>query len=239
MKIIQHIKTILLLLLTFVLGVQPTHAKTEVITPTYQKSFVQTATTQPSTLKKVVQPNVGFLSRKLSGNAKFVVLEGVSARKPHVFSEGVVGVLANGGGIFKAGDNIAGKIVVQVKAGTNGKIAVIGRKMPGHVDDVTAELASQGKLVEAFNDVYQSGKSFDIDGIIYTWDDIVNDFNSLKQQYGVIPDNVLQNSLMYKANQNWAQKLIDEGYEVIDIGYPQGITSESIFYNMELQTIFP
>ena len=100
MKIIKHIKTILLLLLTFVLGAQPTHAKTKVITPTYQKVFVPTATTQPSTLKKVVQPNVGFLSRKLSGNAKFVVVEGISARKPYVFSEGVVGVLAEAGGIY-------------------------------------------------------------------------------------------------------------------------------------------
>ncbi len=37
MKIIKHIKTILLLLITFVLVAQPAHAKTEVIVPTYQK----------------------------------------------------------------------------------------------------------------------------------------------------------------------------------------------------------
>jgi len=128
---------------------------------------------------------------------------------------------------------------IYVIRGTNGKIAVIGRKMPGHVDVVTAELANQGKQVEAFNDVYQSGNSFNIDGSLYSWDDVVNDFNSLKQQYGTIPDNVLENSLMFKANQKWVNKLIDEGYEVIDIGYSQGVTSESIFYNMELQFIFP
>ena len=91
MKIISYIKTILLFLLTFLLGAQPTHAKTEVIIPTCQKVFVQTATTQPSTLKKVVQPNVGFLKEK----DRFVAKEGISARNKHVFSEGVVGALAN------------------------------------------------------------------------------------------------------------------------------------------------
>jgi hypothetical protein len=33
-------------------------------------------------------------------------------------------------------------------------------------------------------------------------------------------------------------KLIDEGYEVLDIGYPLGVSSESVFYNMELRAIF-
>ena len=91
--ILKHLKYLLLLLLTFLLGAQPTHAKTEVLTPTYQKVFVHTATTQPSTLKKAVQPNVGFLSRKLSANA-IVVVEGISARNKHVFSGSFVGALA-------------------------------------------------------------------------------------------------------------------------------------------------
>jgi hypothetical protein len=149
-------------------------------------------------------------------------------------------VIVNGAGsVFKVGDNIAGKIVQNVKSGTNGKIAVIGRRMPGHVELVAQELLNQGKQVEIFNDFYQAGKPFDIEGQIYLWEDIVADFNNLKQQYVTIPNNILENSLMFKANQKWANKLLSEGYEVIDIGYPQGTTTQSIFYNMELQTIFP
>jgi len=45
---------------------------------------------------------------------------------------------------------------------------------------------------------------------------------------------------MYKANQQWANKLISDGYEVIDMGYPIGQNlGPSLFYNMELSIIFP
>lgn len=43
---------------------------------------------------------------------------------------------------------------------------------------------------------------------------------------------------MYKANEKWAEKLVDEGYDIIDMGYPNGVTTESVFYIMELNTIF-
>lgn len=117
--------------------------------------------------------------------------------------------------------------------------------MPGHVNEVTAELASQGIQVEAFNDVYQSGKSFTIDGSPYTWEDIKLDFSNSNNQYltnsnGYISEVDLPNTLMYKANQQWVQKLIDDGYEIIDIGYPVGENLDpSLFYTMELNLIFP
>lgn len=57
---------------------------------------------------------------------------------------------------------------------------------------------------------------------------------------GRIADSDIPNTLMYKANQQWVQKIINEGYEVIDIGYPAGQNlGPSLFYNMELLTIFP
>lgn len=153
--------------------------------------------------------------------------------------------LANGrSSIFKAGDNIAGKIIVQVKQGSNGKIAIIGRKMDGHVNDVVSNLQNQGKQVEAFNNLFQANKTFDIDGVTYTWQKIVDDFENTNGQYPTnalnrITDDALPNTLMYKANQKWAQKLIDEGYEVIDIGYPINEQTSSLFYEMELSLIFP
>ena len=44
---------------------------------------------------------------------------------------------------------------------------------------------------------------------------------------------------MYKANKIWAEKLKSQGYTIIDIGYPQDQNlGPSLFYNMELTTIF-
>jgi hypothetical protein len=45
---------------------------------------------------------------------------------------------------------------------------------------------------------------------------------------------------MYKANKIWADKLKTQSYTVIDIGYPTGQNlPQSVFYNMELSTLFP
>ena len=58
MKIIKHIKT-LLLLLTFLLGAQPTHAKTEVIVPSYKTSG---SPLRPITLKRDKADDVAIYS---------------------------------------------------------------------------------------------------------------------------------------------------------------------------------
>ncbi len=42
---------------------------------------------------------------------------------------------------------------------------------------------------------------------------------------------------MYKLNKKWVEQIQLEGFTIIDIGYPQGLTSESLFYNMEINTI--
>ena len=43
---------------------------------------------------------------------------------------------------------------------------------------------------------------------------------------------------MYKANNQWAEKLVIGGYTVLDISFPVNIYSESILYDMELSIIF-
>ncbi|HEY8402293.1 MAG TPA: hypothetical protein VIK89_13585 [Cytophagaceae bacterium] len=103
--------------------------------------------------------------------------------------------------------------------GTNGKIAIIGRKMD-LVKVYKDELVAAGKQVEIFDgnvipasarremqDALASGKWLD------------------------------ETSEIYKANKEWVEKLINEGYEIIDVGNPlkQG---ESIFYNLETKIIF-
>jgi hypothetical protein len=103
--------------------------------------------------------------------------------------------------------------------GTNGKIAIIGRKMD-LVKIYKDELIAAGKQVEIFDgniipasarremqEALESGKWLD------------------------------ETSEMYKANKEWAEKLVNEGYEIMDVGNPlrQG---ESIFYNLETKIIF-
>ncbi len=61
MKIIHHIKHLLLFLLTYLLGGPPTHAKTELILPQNQVVFSVKQTPKVSTLKKEVQPNVAYI----------------------------------------------------------------------------------------------------------------------------------------------------------------------------------
>lgn len=146
-------------------------------------------------------------------------------------------------GTFVEGESISGKVILQVKNGSNGKIAVIGRKMAGHVEVVGAELRASGLDVELFNAECQRNNLFNIKGHDYTWEEIETDFRNLNGQYqvdnnGWITNEELPNTLMYQANEVWANKILNQGYTIIDMGVPPGVTTPSVFYNMEQSTIF-
>jgi hypothetical protein len=144
---------------------------------------------------------------------------------------------------FKVGDEVSGILIKQIRKGNNGKIAIIGRKMSGHVEKVGTALKEENLSVELFNEFYQQDKLFQLDGQTYSWKQIVDDFANNSKKYltnekGYIIDSEIPKTLMYKANKEWAEKLVKEGYEIIDVGYPSGVTSQSVFYNMELEIIF-
>ncbi|MDD2278174.1 MAG: hypothetical protein PHS05_03845, partial [Bacteroidales bacterium] len=146
--------------------------------------------------------------------------------------------------VFKAGDNIAGKTIVQVRLGTNGKVAVIGRQMDDHVKNIAAHLKNnQGLQVEILDDGYLN-RTFDIDGVEWTvnsaWDDMKKNplYKDMKDPItGHIKAEYIEQIPMYKLNKQWVEYIQLEGFTIIDIGYPQGVTSESLFYNMEISTI--
>ncbi len=98
MKIKNYIKTILLLLLTFLLGGQTIYAKTELILSQNQAVFSVVQNQETNSLQKEVQPNIGFLKEK----TKFVAVQGVSAVNYCNFSESFVESLAEAGGRFIA-----------------------------------------------------------------------------------------------------------------------------------------
>jgi hypothetical protein len=113
---------------------------------------------------------------------------------------------------------------VRVIEGTNNKVAVVGRNM----DAVRAEgaaLREQGYDVELFDGdtIPQSAKT----------DWVKQTQNGTKH----LSDDELLDTEMYKANQEWAEKLGNDGYSVVDIGNPNG-QGASKFYQIEGQTIF-
>lgn len=58
----------------------------------------------------------------------------------------------------------------------------------------------------------------------YTTRDITTNF---------IPNSDISVTPMFKYNELWIKHVKSNGYEIIDIGYPQGKITESIFFNME------
>lgn len=58
-----------------------------------------------------------------------------------------------------------------------------------------------------------------------------------RNEKGGITDESLPGTDMYKTNKQWADKLIDEDYTVIDIGNPSN-KGGSVFYDMEQDLIF-
>jgi hypothetical protein len=65
------------------------------------------------------------------------------------------------------------------------------------------------------------------------------DFSEWKNKFsdGRIPDHEMPNTLIFKVNKEWAEKIKNEGYTIIDIGSSHNKTP-SIFYEMEIETIF-
>lgn len=118
----------------------------------------------------------------------------------------------------------AGGVKAQrISEGTGKKIAVIGRSMgdgetPG-VKKYAKKLKQEGYDVEIFDGPQISP------GALSEW-------RSLRDKYGIIPDDVIVNSKIYKENRLWIQGLKSGNYSVIDIGDPNK-AGKSIFYDME------
>ena len=139
--------------------------------------------------------------------------------------------------IFEVGDRIAGIAIKQIKQGSNGKYALIGRSMGNAkitgVRNVYSELKNTQKL-----DV----EIFDASSLTGTWktrfDDAIEEFKRLTDDGNIVFTNqeLLQLKL-YKLNKEWAQYLLNEGYTILDMGDFNNL-GFSTFYAMEKSTIF-
>ena len=152
---------------------------------------------------------------------------------------GARGPGGNGGpptnGLRAANDNIplrltqpkGGVTPVRAQPGTNGKVAVIGKSMDGGVKPYADALRREARTVEIF----------DGDRIP---DSAKREFERLRNEYlpGRIPDDVLKESEMFKANQTWIEQMKQEGYTIIDVGNPNADSTSSPFYDMETRIVF-
>lgn len=120
------------------------------------------------------------------------------------------------------------------------KIAIIGRKMNGVVDDTAKYLKEMGlDHVETFSD--------DI-----AWMELLEyqkDYNQLNRlpEKTLLPLNEVLKTNLYRKNKDWAKKLKSEGYTVLDLGDPKNATYGAIdkvsegmsaFYSIEKKILF-
>jgi hypothetical protein len=112
---------------------------------------------------------------------------------------------------------------VRVRQGTNGKVAVIGRNMK-YVEAHGAEYQKLGYDTELFNGemLPQAARA---------------ELERLKSSGTYLSEAEIPESEIFGANQEWAKKLSDEGYTVVDMGNPAA-AGPSPFYDMECETIF-
>ena len=150
---------------------------------------------------------------------------------------------------------VAYKINIEnVRPGTNGKYAIIGRSMDT-VKEAANVLKSLGADVEILDDEWLGGKTYFIEG--YTFMDSNNSYITIKEDFWTVKKawidmtsnsdyiqlkdggnyinniNDIINLPMYKLNKYWIEEMKNLGYEIIDTGYKLKILNESPFYNME------
>ena len=102
-------------------------------------------------------------------------------------------------------------------------------KADGGVEDFGAELRRQGHDVELFDKPSPEAQT-DFANRLKVYREKVGDPNAR------LPVDEVRQSLMFKENQAWAEKLKAEDYTVVDTGNPSG-AGPSPFYDMERDTL--
>ena len=124
------------------------------------------------------------------------------------------------------GSEFNGVKAARVRPGSDTKVAVVGRNMEA-VEKYADGLKSAGHQPELFTG-NRISRAADAE-----WQQLIKDHAPNR-----IPDSVLRETQLFRENQAWAQKLVDEGYTVVDIGNPTQ-RGASVFYEMEKGLLFP
>jgi len=131
----------------------------------------------------------------------------------------------------------------RMSKGTNSsKAVIIGRNM----DDVKLYkqgLEAKGVKVEIFGGKKIDGTNVIDEAVQDAWNEAVD---KAAEQGRRLTDAEVRLTTMYKANQEWIEQMVKEGYDIYDIGNLRSLAGEGLnsgwyspFYDMEIKTVFP
>jgi len=136
---------------------------------------------------------------------------------------------------------VAGLQAKQIRQGSNGKVAIIGRSMgdPSRnmvgVRDYATGLQKEGYDVEIFDGDKIPASATDEFKELASLAKVEYEAGHRTNKY-LTPEEVRKTEL-FMENEKWAEKLKAEGYTVVDIGNPHRL-GESPFYDIELKILF-
>lgn len=194
---------------------------------------------------------------KLVGNKKYLTEGAVKSQS----KTANIKILQNGDDIgielkdinsidVTAGDRIDDMRINKIKKGLKEKIAIVGKtiksidEQKGNANKIISKIELlKAKQVETFNEASQYSKTFMIDGKSYTWKELLDDFRNKNNIYttdenGEIKASELPKTLLYKANQQWCEKIINEGYMILDVSSASDKNTTNLFYNFQNDILF-
>lgn len=127
--------------------------------------------------------------------------------------------------------------VKRIHLGTNGKVVILGSSTSRRIQPSAEVLRKEGFNVELFDADCQK-TPFVIDGKSYTFEDLDANFKDVAQKYnGWIPYEPtnasivkdIKSLLFYKANIQFIERILREGYSIVDIGQ----VNDSYFCDLE------
>ncbi len=131
--------------------------------------------------------------------------------------------------------------VERIHLGSNDKVVILGSGMQNRIEPAAEVLRKEGFTVELFNDKCQT-KPFIIDGEHCTFEKLNSDWMDKLRHYNngeyvnyTDPGakEFFESTKMYKANEQFIKRIIDEDYTIIHIGQ----TADSYFCDMENRLI--
>ncbi len=113
---------------------------------------------------------------------------------------------------FSVGEVVADVTINRIRNGTLNKVAIIGRDMT-YVRQVAKQLKDEGENVEILDVNYLPSK-FNLNGVEYSLEQLVSDLRTnpsyIRNSTGYVIDSDLPNTLLFKANKQWVEKLRNE-----------------------------
>jgi hypothetical protein len=122
----------------------------------------------------------------------------------------------------------------RLHAGSNERIAVIGRSMGNPAQGKVGVRDVSGRL----NEAGYSGKVdiFDGDAISQA---AIDDFKIKTENFTKeLSEAELKATSMYQENKSWIEKMKSQGNTIVDVGNPNNEATVSYFYDMEKKIIF-